>query len=101
MSHLIKKKSKKKNIPVDPPPKDPDFSTPTQGELMDAFIHLEDIRENFKAAYEAHKVKYTAEIIRYVKYKYANYAVFTEVVNTFFENLKIIMEVTKKNENKS
>lgn len=69
--------------------------TPTHGELIDAYILLHEIKKNFKADYEAHKVKYAAEFKRYVKYKYKNYAAFTEVVNDHFENLKITMELIK------
>ena len=90
MSHLLPKKKiiKKK--------KDPTIihtGTPRQGELVDAFIYLEDIRKNFKAVYEAWKVKYAAEIKRYVRFGYSNYAVFTELVNDHFENLKTILEM--------
>ena len=72
-----------------------DKNTPTHGELIDAYVLLHEIKKNFKAEYEAHKVKYAAEFKRYGLYNYKNYAAFTEVVNDHFENLKITMELIK------
>ena len=88
MSHLLTPKKTKKKTG-----KKIHAGTPRQGELLDAFIYLEDIRKNFKAVYEAWKVKYAAEIKRYVRFGYSNYAVFTELVNDHFENLKTILEM--------
>ena len=90
MSHLLtpKKKTKKKKESTII-----HAGTPRQGELLDAFIYLGEIKKRFKAVYEAWKVKYAAEIKRYVRFGYSNYAVFTELVNDHFENLKTILEM--------